>query len=80
MYVNSKIRCNVVCPGGVETEVMNSQTNISQFGIGRVMAGVDTTIRQGQSSEIAATVAFLADDAAAFINGAEIVIDGGVTI
>ena len=59
---------------------MNSQTNISQMGIGRVMAGVDQTIRQGQSSEIAATVAFLADDAAAFINGAEIVIDGGVTI
>ena len=80
MYVNNKIRCNVVCPGGVETEVMNSQTNISQMGIGRVMAGVDQTIRQGQSSEIAATVAFLADDAAAFINGAEIVIDGGVTI
>jgi NAD(P)-dependent dehydrogenase (short-subunit alcohol dehydrogenase family) len=80
MYVNSKIRCNVICPGGVETEVMNSQTNISQMGIGRVMAGVDQTIRQGQSSEIAATVAFLADDAAAFITGAEIVIDGGVTI
>ena len=47
MYTG-KIRCNVICPGGVETEVMQSQTNINQFGMGRIMAGLDRSIPQGK--------------------------------
>lgn len=78
MYAG-KIRCNVVCPGGVETEVMNSQTNISQFGMGRIMSGLDTSIPAGQSEDISETVLFVASDAAKFMTGAEIVVDGGVS-
>lgn len=79
MYVDKGIRCNVICPGGVETEVMNSQTNISQMGIGRVMAGLDQAIPAGKSEDIASAVLYVADDAARFVNGATIVIDGGVS-
>lgn len=78
MYAE-KIRCNVVCPGGVETEVMNSQTNISQFGMGRIMSGLDTAIPAGQSEDISETVLFVASDAEKFMTGAEIVVDGGVS-
>lgn len=48
MYVDKKIRCNVICPGGVETEVMNGQ-QVSQMGLGRVLAGLDRAIPQGKT-------------------------------
>ncbi len=78
MYAG-KVRCNVVCPGGVETEVMNSQTDISQAGIARVMAGLDTSIPGGKCEDIATAVLYIASDDAKFMTGAEIVIDGGVS-
>lgn len=78
MYAG-KIRCNVVCPGGVETEVMNSQTNTSQFGVGRIMAGLDTSIPAGKVEDISTAVLYIASDDAKFMTGAEIVIDGGVS-
>ena len=78
MYAG-KIRCNVVCLGGVETEVMNSQTNISQFGVGRIMAGLDTSIPAGKVEDIYTAVLYIASDDAKFMTGAEIVIDGGVS-
>lgn len=78
MYAG-KICCNVVCPGGVETEVMNSQTNISQFGVGRIMAGLDTSIPAGKVEDISTAVLYIASDDAKFMTGAEIVIDGGVS-
>lgn len=78
MYAG-KIRCNVVCPGGVETEVMNSQTSISQFGVGRIMAGLDTSIPAGKVEDISTAVLYIASDDAKFMTGAEIVIDGGVS-
>lgn len=79
MYQGQNIRCNAICPGGVETEVMNSQTDISQFGVGRVMAGLDTSIPSGKPEDIAAVALFVASDDARFVNGATIVVDGSVS-
>lgn len=79
MYVGKNIRCNVVCPGGVKTEVGINMSAPSQLGIERVMAGVDTTIRQAEVEEISPLVLFLASDAASFITGAVVTADGGVT-
>lgn len=79
MYVNNNIRCNVICPGGVDTEVMNSQTDISQMGMGRIMAGLDKAIPSGIPSDISSAVLFVASDDAKFMNGATLVIDGGVS-
>lgn len=79
MYVQKGIRCNAICPGGVDTEVMNSQTDLSQFGMGRIMAGLDTSIPSGKPADISSAVLFLASDDARFVNGATFVIDGGVS-
>lgn len=79
MYAPDNIRCNAICPGGIETEVMDSQKNVSEKGIARVMAGVDQGIRQGTVEEITSAVLYLASDESSFTTGANIVIDGGVT-
>ena len=79
MYAGEGIRCNVLCPGGVETEVMNSQTNISQIGMGRIMAGLDRSIAPGKPQDVASAVLYMAGDDAPFLNGAVIVLDGGVS-
>ncbi len=79
MYAKRGIRCNAICPGGVETEVMNSQTDISKFGLSRVMEGLDASITPGKSEDISAAVLFIASDESKFTNGAAIVIDGGVS-
>ena len=79
MYAPNKIRCNVICPGGVETEVMNSQTNISQMGVGRVMAGLDTSLPGGQVEDITCMALLVTSDQGKFINGSVIVVDGGVS-
>lgn len=78
MYVEKKIRCNVICPGGVETEVMDGQ-QVSQMGMGRIMAGLDRTIPQGKPKDIASAVLFLAGEESSFMNGATFVVDGGVS-
>ena len=79
MYAGNKIRCNVVCPGGVETEVAVNCSNPSPHGIARVMSGLDKSIRTAQCSEISPMVLFLASDDASFITGADIKVDGGVS-
>ena len=58
---------------------MNSQTNLSQLGMGRIMAGLDSSIPQGQPEDISSAVLFTASDDAKFMTGAVIVIDGGVS-
>lgn len=78
MYVG-KIRCNVICPGGVETEVMNGQTDLSMYGMGRIMAGLDKNIPQGKVEDISAAVLYVASDEAKFTTGAELIVDGGVS-
>lgn len=79
MYAPEHIRCNVVCPGGVATEVMDSQTNISKKGMERVMAGMDGSITGGKPEEISSLVRYLASEESRFVNGAELIIDGGVS-
>lgn len=79
MYQGKNIRCNAICPGGVDTEVMNGQTNISQLGLGRVRVGLDSSIPVGKPQDIAAAVLFAASDEARFMTGSVLVVDGGVS-
>lgn len=79
IYAGGKIRCNAICPGGVDTDVMKGQTDISQLGVGRVLAGLDSAIPPGKPQDIAATVLFVASDDARFMNGSTVVVDGGVS-
>jgi len=70
------IRANAVCPGFVETTILQSiPPKIMQAMIDRVPLG-----RLAKPEEIANTYAFLASDEASYINGAVIEVSGGATI
>ena len=78
------IRVNAVCPGGVRTEMSELQMDglASRIGGGRDDAFRTVTEHQplarvADPSEVADAVAFLASDAARFITGAVMPIDGG---
>jgi 3alpha(or 20beta)-hydroxysteroid dehydrogenase len=72
----SGIRVNAIVPGTIDTPMA--------WGGGEMPAGVSFDHlplgRVGEVEDIASMVAFLASDAASYITGAEVVIDGGATL
>jgi len=77
------IRANCICPGPVDTPLMRSieeLVNPDDPAAAREMfAGTTALKRYGTVEEIAELVLFLLDDRSAYITGARISIDGGVT-
>ena len=78
-YALKGIRCNAICPGGVDTEIGVGIANPSPFGIERVMAGAQNNPRSGTAEEIANIALFLASEESSFVNGAILVADAGWT-
>ncbi|MDQ0217637.1 NAD(P)-dependent dehydrogenase (short-subunit alcohol dehydrogenase family) [Peribacillus cavernae] len=79
MYAQNGIRCNAIAPGGVETNISSTMTNIIAFGIGRTQSGMGHNPRTGKPEEIAKVALFLASDEASFVNGTVITADAGWT-
>ncbi|MCK1312422.1 MULTISPECIES: SDR family oxidoreductase [unclassified Bradyrhizobium] len=77
-YAKSNIRVNVVCPGIIETPMMERFSGGTPEGRERVIAQ-EPVGRMGKPEEIAAAVVWLCSDAAAFVVGHAMVIDGGQT-
>jgi meso-butanediol dehydrogenase/(S,S)-butanediol dehydrogenase/diacetyl reductase len=73
------IRVNCVCPGTIDTRAPVLLGGDRADEIRRVQAEANPIARMGQADEIASTIFFLASDEAAFITGAAIVADGGLT-
>ncbi|MBD3108699.1 SDR family oxidoreductase [Bacillus sp. AGMB 02131] len=79
MFSQKGIRCNGIAPGAVATNIGQSMTNISQFGMGQQQKGSALIPRVGEPQEIAKLAIFLASDDSSFINGQIIAADGGWT-
>ena len=75
-YAASGIRVNAVCPGYIETplidKVFEAQPELRPLVVGRHPAG-----RLGTPQEIAAAVLWLCSDAASFVTGHGLAADGG---
>ena len=78
-YAASNIRINAICPGIVDTEMMDRFTGGTDAGRAAVIAQ-EPIGRMGHPDEIAAAVAYLCSDDAAFTVGHALVLDGGQTI
>ncbi|MCA1041777.1 SDR family oxidoreductase [Bacillus infantis] len=79
MYANEGIRCNAIAPGGVETNISSSMTNVNPFGMGRIQPGLAVNPRVGKPEEIAQIALFLASEDSSFVNGTVITGDAGWT-
>jgi NAD(P)-dependent dehydrogenase (short-subunit alcohol dehydrogenase family) len=80
-YAKAGIRCNCICPGDIQTEMVErywasapdpeqaKATTIAHYPMKRI----------GSPAEMADAVCFLVSDMSSFINGAHLVVDGGVS-
>ncbi len=75
-YIRQNVRVNAVCPGMIDTPMW--QRAISPELTAELLKS-DPIGRLGQPSEIAAAVLWLCDDAASFVTGQAIAVDGGFT-
>ncbi|MBD2033985.1 SDR family oxidoreductase [Leptolyngbya sp. FACHB-321] len=78
-YASQNIRVNAVCPGYIDTPMMGRFTGGTDEGRAQVIAE-EPVGRMGTPEEIAAAVLWLCSDAAAFVVGHALVIDGGQTV
>ena len=74
-----QIRVNCVCPGGINTRVSQILGRDDEDGFRKTMGDAHPLGRMGEPEEIAHAILFLASDAASFITGASLVVDGGIT-
>jgi len=70
------ITVNAVCPGLVDTRLIaDMPAALRERHLGQIPLG-----RFGQPAEVAQAIRFLASPAAAYVTGATLAIDGGLTM
>jgi meso-butanediol dehydrogenase / (S,S)-butanediol dehydrogenase / diacetyl reductase len=76
-YAPHNIRCNCICPGAIDTPLL--QRSFSIPGFADATRAAIPMGRLGRPEEMANVVLFLASDLASYVNGAAFVADGGLT-
>jgi NAD(P)-dependent dehydrogenase (short-subunit alcohol dehydrogenase family) len=71
------IRCNSICPGPVDTPML--QISMKKLGLKTMSSRAGTIPRIARPEEVAFLITFLVSDEAQFITGAIHTIDGGAT-
>jgi NAD(P)-dependent dehydrogenase (short-subunit alcohol dehydrogenase family) len=77
-YASRGVRVNVICPGTVRTPIWQPRVD-RRPDIFERLADWYPVGRVGEPDDIAAAALFLASDEAAFVNGAVLPVDGGLT-
>jgi 2-keto-3-deoxy-L-fuconate dehydrogenase len=85
-FIKQGIRCNCLCPGTVLTPSLEERIAENAGQAGSVQAARQAFVdrqpmgRLGAPEEIAQLAVYLASDAAQFVTGQTVVIDGGLTL
>ena len=75
-----RIRVNVVIPGATDTPIWGRSMSEQQVTVLRERLSATVPLgRMGEAEEIARAVLFLASDDSSYVQGAELVVDGGAT-
>lgn len=76
------IRVNSIAPGPIGTPIYDKMQGMTPEQVQEMGAGFAASVplkRFGEPSEIASAAVFLASDAASYVNGIELAIDGGLS-
>lgn len=76
-YASDGIRVNAVAPGWVNSELMNQ---VREMGVADQILARTPMGRFGEPEEIGQVIAFLASDAASYVTGAVLPVDGGYLV
>ena len=78
-FAVEKIRINCIAPGGVSTPIIGGGSNFNKEATDAALVNAQPLPIAGQPEDIAQAALFLASDAARFITGHCLVVDGGAT-
>jgi NAD(P)-dependent dehydrogenase (short-subunit alcohol dehydrogenase family) len=76
-YAKAGIRVNAVCPGGIRTPMLERAFKMME-GFAEAAVATEPVGRLGQPGEIAEAVVWLCSDAASFVTGVPMAVDGGL--
>lgn len=81
-FAQKNIRANCVCPGAIDTPMLRWSANLtaSPEKLLETVGRMHPIGRIGRPEEVANAIAFLASDAASFITGTSLVVDGGLIV
>ena len=74
--VKEGVRVNAICPGYIDTPILRGARNAGRMDY---LKSLHPMGRLGRAEEVAEVAAFLASDAASFVTGAAMPVDGGYT-
>jgi hypothetical protein len=69
-----KVRANLVLPGAFDTDITNAWTPAAKIQAGEI----NPMKRIGRPEDMVGVCVFLASDAASYVNGAQVLVDGGL--
>ena len=86
-YGRSKVRCNVICPGGIRTAMIENAMGHFTEPLGTDLDGVFAYFtsnvplrRVAAPEEVSGLCSYLASDDSSFMTGAVLVLDGGAAV
>ncbi len=81
------IRVNAIQPGFINTNIFSASLDTSESvkrsanaAIAKISSNAQPVRRGGQSADVAEACAYLASEAASFVTGTSLLVDGGITI